>query len=68
MSFLHGDIPTPVRTILTPGILPLEAKRYLHRHPVIGVYKFYENWSTETLRNSDKRRSATAFRRWNQIA
>ena len=23
-----------------------------HRHPVIGVYKFYENWSTETFRGA----------------
>jgi len=32
-----------------------ETKKYLRRHPVIGVYKFYENWSTESFRNFQKR-------------
>ena len=28
----------------------METKKYLHRHPVIGIYLFYENWLTETFR------------------
>jgi hypothetical protein len=27
----------------------------VHRHPVIGVYKFYENWSTETFKRKSQR-------------
>jgi hypothetical protein len=34
--------------LLTAGFFP-ETENYLRRHPVIGVYRFYENWSTETF-------------------
>jgi len=32
-----------------PKVIMPETKKYLHRHPVMGVYRFYENWSTETF-------------------
>jgi len=31
-------------------LFPLKTKKYLQRHPVVGIYLFYENWSTETFR------------------
>ncbi len=30
----------------------------LRRHPVVGVYRFYENWSTETFRKKESNRGA----------
>jgi hypothetical protein len=38
---------------LTPEAFSLKTKKYLHRHPVIGVYRFYKNWSTESFRNKE---------------
>ena len=32
-----------------PAAIIPEMKKYLRRHPVIGVYRYYENWSTETF-------------------
>jgi hypothetical protein len=40
--------------LLTPGFFPFEKKKYLHRHHVIEAYRFYANWSTETLRNKKR--------------
>jgi len=39
----------------------LKTKKYLHRHPcgfLIGIYLFYENWSTETFRKRDSKKRA----------
>jgi hypothetical protein len=42
-SIFHEDF------LLTPGLFSLKTKKNLHRHPLIGVYRFYKNWSTETF-------------------
>jgi hypothetical protein len=36
-----------------PRLFSLKTKKYLHRNAVIGVYRFYENGSTETLRRNE---------------
>jgi len=38
-----------------PRLFPSEIDKYLHPHRVTGVYKFYENWSTETFRKRAQR-------------
>jgi hypothetical protein len=40
--------------LLTQGFL-LKTKKYIHRYTVIGVYRFYENGSTETFRKESKK-------------
>jgi hypothetical protein len=34
---------------LTSSFFSKEMEKYLHRRHVIGVYRFYENWSTESF-------------------
>jgi hypothetical protein len=35
--------------LISPLLACAKADRYSYHHPVIGVYKFHENWSTETF-------------------
>jgi hypothetical protein len=36
-------------------------KKYLHHHPVTGVYLFYENWSTETSRKKESKKQDICY-------
>jgi hypothetical protein len=49
MECLSLTLPFFTKAYFCPQAFFLKAKKYLRCHPVIGVYKFYENWSTETF-------------------